>query len=86
MASYYEQTFGRPLPPVAKSDINNAFDHGVEPETVMICIDAAAVVPRPSWAYARAILYRLVAEGVHTTDEYYKRQTRFYDSREADRF
>lgn len=72
---YYRDTFGLRCPPVAERDIDRFLDAGITAEVVKICIDEAALAPRPSWAYARAILRRLMNEGVRTAQEYTKRQT-----------
>lgn len=83
IAAYYQSTFGAALPPVAKRDIDAAMEAGIEPPVIMICIDEAALAPRPSWAYARAILRKLVSEGCCTEEQYHQRQ-RAWHARRAD--
>lgn len=82
---YYCDTFGAPTaPPVAIRQMDYALEHGMEPELIMTAIDEAALAPRPSWAYARAIIQRLLAEGVLTPEAYAQRQARFYSRRSRD--
>ena len=83
---YYCDTFGTAaMPPVAIRQIDYAFEQGMSPDLIMTAIDEAALAPRPSWAYARAIIQRLLAEGVLTPEAYTERQARFYSRRSRDR-
>ena len=78
IGQYYCDTFGAAkLPPVARRDCEAALDAGIDCEVILIAIDEAAMAPRPSWAYASAILRRLKAEGVQTPEEYASRQARW---------
>ena len=83
---YYCDTFGAPkAPPVAIREIDFALEHGLEPALIMTAMDEAAMAPRPSWAYARAIIRRLLGEGVLTPDAYAQRQARWQARRSQDR-
>lgn len=75
LRTYYQDAFGLRCPPVARADMEWFLDAGIAPDVIRLCIDAATLAPRPSWAYARAILRRLRAEGVRTVDQYNKRQS-----------
>lgn len=82
---YYCDTFGAAVtPPVAVRQIDYALERGMLPEVIMTAIDEAALAPRPSWAYARAIIQRLLAEGVLTPEAYGRRQAQFYARRSRD--
>lgn len=82
---YFCDTFGTAtVPPVAVRQIDYALERGMAPELVMTALDEAAVAPRPSWAYARAIIQRLLGEGVLTPDAYAQRQARWYSRRSRD--
>lgn len=75
--SYFCETFGAAaMPPVARREVEAALDAGLEPALIYTAMDEAAQAPRPSWAYARAILRRLVAENCFTEDDYAARQAR----------
>lgn len=84
IAEYYHSTFGAQLPPIARRDIDAAMEAGIQPEVIMICIDEAALAPRPSWAYARAILRKLVAEGCCTEEQYKQRQRAWHAQHATD--
>ena len=82
---YYCDTFGAPkAPPVAIREIEYALDAGLAPELIQTAIDEAALAPRPSWAYARAIIRRLLGEGVLTPEAYAQRQARWAARRSQD--
>lgn len=77
IARYYRETLGCVMPPMAKRDVTAAIEAGLEPQLVMTALDETALAPRPSWAYARAILRRLLREGVYDEQAYAQRQARF---------
>lgn len=77
IARYYRDTLGCVMPPMAKRDVDAAIEAGLEPQLVIIALDETALAPRPSWAYARAILRRLLREGVYDEQAYNRRQARF---------
>lgn len=82
---YYCDTFGAPkAPPVAIREIDFALEHGLDPALIMTAMDEAAMAPRPSWAYARAIIRRLLGEGVLTPEAYAQRQARWQARRSQD--
>ncbi len=77
IARYYRDTLGCVMPPMAKRDVEAAIEAGLEPQLVIIALDETALAPRPSWAYARAILRRLLREGVYDEQAYNRRQAQF---------
>lgn len=77
IARYYRETLGCVMPPMAKRDATAAIEAGLEPQLIMTALDEAAQAPRPSWAYARAILRRLLKEGVYDESAYARRQAQF---------
>lgn len=78
IAGYYCETFGAAaMPPIAKRQCLIAMNQGLDPMLIYTAIDEAALAPRPSWAYAAAILRRLAQEGCLTTDAYLERQERW---------
>lgn len=78
LAAYYRDTFGSYCPACARRDFADSLAQGVTPEVIMICLDEAAAAPRPSWAYARAILRRCRLNRVYTAEEYKQEQMAFY--------
>lgn len=62
------------VPKVVIADIRSALSQGMEEEVINEVIDEAASAPRPSWAYARAILRNLEWEQVLDINQYQRRQ------------
>lgn len=81
-AGYYCETFGTlTCPPVAKQRMRICLGSGMDPELIRTAIDEAAMAPRPSWAYANAILMRLLQEECFTLAQYEDRQIRWANRR-----
>ena len=85
IAAYYCETFGvNAMPPVAKRQVERALKDGLSPDLVYEALDEAAMVRRPSWAYAAAIIRRLLSEGCYTIEDYHERQRRWRQRRGYD--
>lgn len=68
---YYCDVFGRQrVAPSVRRDMVSALDAGMEPAVLMAAMDAASQAASPSWAYARAVIIRCIAEGVFTLEAY----------------
>lgn len=81
-AGYYCETFGTlTCPPVAKQRMRMCLSSGMDPYLIQTAMDEAAMAPRPSWAYANAILMRLLQEECFTLDAYEQRQIRWANRR-----
>lgn len=79
---YYCQTFGTAsMPPVAQGRVMVCLNRGMEESLIYTAIDEAAMAPRPSWAYANAILTRLLQEECLTAQAYIDRQERWANRR-----
>ena len=77
-SAYYCETFGTlTCPPVAKQRMRICLHAGMDPELIRTAMDEAAMAPRPSWAYANAILMRLLQEECFTLSAYEDRQIRW---------
>ena len=57
----------------------------IDKAVVLECIEESKGVRFPSWAYARAILNRLMDEGVKTEEQYLARQSRWIEQQEKKR-
>lgn len=68
--SYYEQSTGNYAGPTLHRDIRDAVMQGCSAEVIIACMQEAEAAPRPSWAYARAILRRCLASGILTADDW----------------
>lgn len=81
-SGYYCETFGTlTCPPVAKQRMRICLGSGMDPELIRTAMDEAAMAPRPSWAYANAILTRLLQEECFTLGQYEERQIRWANRR-----
>lgn len=72
--AYYCDVYDRQrVAPSVRRDMAAAIDGGMEPAVIMAAMDAAAQAAAPSWAYARAVIVRCLAEGVLTLEGYNQR-------------
>ena len=75
LADYYCATYDRRrMPPAVQKDVLAALDAGMEPEVLMLAMDDAARIDRPSWTYALAIIKRCLAEGCRTVQDWDRRK------------
>ena len=75
LAEYYCATYDRQrMPPAVRRDMQDALDKGMEPEVIMLAMDDAARIDRPSWTYALAIIKRCLSEGCRTTADWERRK------------
>lgn len=75
LADYYCATYDRQrMPPAVQRDMCAALDAGMEPEVLMLAMDDAARIDRPSWTYALAIIKRCLSEGCRTTADWERRK------------
>lgn len=70
LASYYRHCFERRMPPAAECEVSDLLQAGVERELIEAAIDEAMAAPRPSWAYARAVLARCCRQGIKTLADF----------------
>ena len=75
LADYYCATYDRQrMPPAVQRDMCAALDAGMEPEVLMLAMDDAARIDRPSWTYAMAIIKRCLSEGCRTVQDWERRK------------
>ena len=75
LSEYYCATYDRRrMPPAVQKDVLAALDAGMEPEVIMLAMDDAARIDRPSWTYALAIIKRCLAEGCRTVQDWERRK------------
>lgn len=60
----YEDILGRSMPRFVEEEILGMIADGAEPSFIRAVIEYTACAPRPSWAYARAVIYRNMKKGV----------------------
>ena len=69
---YWESIIG-PTHPYMAIDIDRWHAAGLPASVIMCAMDSTCTAPRPSWAYLRAIINCLMAEGVRTVQQYQAR-------------
>lgn len=75
LADYYCATYDRRrMPPAVQKDVLAALDAGMDPEVIMLAMDDAARIDRPTWSYALAIMRRCLAEGCRTVQDWDRRK------------
>lgn len=71
VAEMYLDTLGRPMPRFVLKQVLELFDAGIQPDMVCAVLAYTAGAPRPSWAYARAVIERQAAGGARTAEDFY---------------
>lgn len=75
--AYYCATFERrTCAPCVARELAAALEAGMEPETIMLAMDAAMGCERPSWAYASAVIRGCIADKALTPEEFAARSDR----------
>ena len=77
LADCYRDTLERRPAGIVLDEMAAFLDQGVEPCVIMMALDETAAAPRPSWAYARAILRGCVRDGATTAQGWHDRQARW---------
>ena len=77
LCKHFEESFDRRCPPVVAKEIGDALNLGMDADLLEAIIDETQLAPRPSWAYARAIIRRCFREQVYTA-EYFMRGRGIY--------
>lgn len=63
----YEDVLGRKMPRFVEREILGMLADGAEPLLIRDVLEYTACAPRPSWAYARTVLYRTMERGIYTS-------------------
>lgn len=66
----YEDVMGRPMPRFVQSEVEGFVRSGVQLDMVKAIIEYTACAPRPSWAYARTVLYRSEERGMRSATDF----------------
>lgn len=66
----YLDVFNRSLPAFVRREVEWFLGRGMQPQMIRCVIEYTACAPRPSWAYARAVLYRSMDKHIMTEDEF----------------
>lgn len=89
--AYFAAAYGSRPGPVAQRDIIAAQRAGITGAVIVHCIEESERAPRPSWAYARAVLGRCMAGNICTEEDWRRdreqwRRASVAPGREAGRF
>lgn len=66
----YEDSIGRPMPRVVDREISEMMGRGISSGLIAAVLEYTAAAPRPSWAYARAVILRNYAKGINDEEEF----------------
>lgn len=66
----YEDVMGRPMPRFVQTECEGFESNGMELDMIKAVIEYTACAPRPSWAYARTVLYRSEERGMKTAIDF----------------
>ena len=66
----FEDVFGRPMPRAIENEVRRMIDSGIDSTLITEVINYTAGAPRPSWAYARAVIMRNYQKGVNSWMEF----------------
>jgi hypothetical protein len=68
--SVYEDALCRPMPRFVAQEIGSMMQRGVSGSLILAVIEYTASAPRPSWAYARAVILRNWAKGINDDESF----------------
>lgn len=66
----YEDVIGRPMPKFVQREAEGFIASGVQPDMIVAILEYTACAPRPSWAYARTVLYRSEERGMRSAADF----------------
>lgn len=70
VAEMYQDTMGRPLPRYTATEVLELIQSGIQADMICAVLAYTAGAPRPSWAYARAVIERQAAQGARTAADF----------------
>ena len=66
----YMDAIGRPMPNVVRREIDEMTRRGIDSTLIHAVLEYTAGAPRPSWAYARAVILRNYARGINNDADF----------------
>lgn len=66
LAEVYQDVLGRPMPRFVANELAERMQAGAQPDMLAAILEYTGGAPRPSWAYARAVIDRQLAMGTRT--------------------
>ena len=83
MLADYQDVMGRPMPDIVRNEIAAMIKSGINRSMIAALIQYTADAPRPSWAYARAVIQRNVAKGINNWADFMDSIGRLYTSEDV---
>lgn len=78
----YCDTFGRDrVAAIVRREMAEAIEAGADPSLIVYAIEMAEAAPSPSWAYARAVMRKCMADNCKTYEDCEARAERMYARR-----
>lgn len=81
VAEMYFDTLGREMPRFVGQEVQGMIDAGIEPDMICAVLAYTTGAPRPSWAYARAVIEKQAMQGAKTADQFHENVGKWRDSR-----
>jgi len=66
LAEVYQDVLCRPMPHFVAAELAERMQAGAQPDMLAAILEYTGGAPRPSWAYARAVIDRQLARGTRT--------------------
>lgn len=66
----YHDVLGRPLPRFVANEVQAMLDGGIQADMICAVLAYTGGAPRPSWAYARAVIQKQAAMGARTAADF----------------
>ncbi len=70
LAEVYADVLGRPMPRFVAAELAERMQAGAQPDMLAAVLEYTGGAPRPSWAYARAVIDRQMGQGVLTASAF----------------
>lgn len=77
----YLDTLGRQMPRYIAMDVQGMIDAGIGADMICAVLAYTTGAPRPSWAYARAVIEKQAAMGAKTAEQFHENVGKWRDSR-----
>lgn len=81
VAEMYFDTLGREMPRYVGQEVQALIDAGIDAGMICAILAYTAGAPRPSWAYARAVIDKQAQMGAKTAEQFHENVGKWRDSR-----
>lgn len=81
VSEMYFDTLGREMPRFVGQEVQSMIDAGIEPDMICAVLAYTTGAPRPSWAYARAVIEKQAQMGAKTAAQFHENIGKWRDTR-----